>query len=61
MLMLAILGLLTVVKLLAYVYLEELRFKDFGKEFRRTYYGREVTVTILNEDESPKQETASET
>jgi len=47
MLLLAILGLLCVVKVLAYVYLEDLEFRQFGKEFRRDYYGREVTVTIL--------------
>jgi len=52
LLLLAILGLLTVVKLMAYIYLEDLKFRHFGKEFRRDYYGREVTVTIL-EDESP--------
>ena len=46
-LMLAILGLLTIVKLLAYIYLEELRFNTFHKEFRRGYYGEEMTVTLV--------------
>jgi CBS-domain-containing membrane protein len=50
MLLLAILGLLTVVKVLAYVYLEDLEFRQFGKEFRRDYYGREVTVTVLADE-----------
>lgn len=50
MLLLAILGLLCVVKVLAYVYLEDLEFRQFGKEFRRNYYGREVTVTILADE-----------
>lgn len=54
LLMLAILGVLTVVKLLAYAYLEELEFRQFGKEFRRDYYGREVTVTILD-NETPDE------
>lgn len=58
LLLLAILGLLTVVKVLAYVYLEDLEFRQFAKEFRRNYYGRELTVTILegdsaNDAESP--------
>jgi len=47
LLMLAILGLLMIVKMLTYVYLEDLEFRHFGKEFRRDYYGREVTVTVL--------------
>ncbi len=46
MLMMAILGLLTIVKILAYMYLEELEFKHFGREFRRQYYGKEVLVTV---------------
>jgi len=50
LLLLAILGLLTIVKILAYVYLEDLEFRQFGKEFRRKYYGRELTVTILDRD-----------
>lgn len=50
LLLLAILGLLTMVKLLAYIYLEDLEFRQFGMEFRRDYYGREVTVTVLNDE-----------
>ena len=50
LLLLAIIGLLTIVKLLAYIYLEELQFRQFGKEFRREYYGREMTVTVVNTD-----------
>lgn len=46
LLLLAIIGLLTIVKVMAYIYLEELRFKDFGREFRKDYYGQEMTVTI---------------
>lgn len=49
-LMLAILGLLTIVKVLAYMYLEELAFKDFRREFQRHYYGREVLLTVSNDD-----------
>jgi hypothetical protein len=48
LLLLAILGLLTIVKVLAYIYLEELKFKDFGREFRREYYGQEMTSTVKN-------------
>ena len=48
----AIIGLLTIVKALVYVYLEELEFKSFGKEFRRAYYGREVTVTVVTADDN---------
>ena len=46
MLLLAIVGLLTVVKVLAYIYLEDLTFREFTREFRREYYGRELLVTI---------------
>jgi len=49
LLLLAILGLLTIVKLLAYVYLEDLEFRHFGKEFRRQYYGKEMTLTVTEE------------
>jgi len=52
LLLLAILGLLTIVKILAYIYLEELKFRHFGREFRRSYYGEEVTVTILEQEAS---------
>jgi CBS-domain-containing membrane protein len=47
MLLLAIVILLTVVKIFVYVYLEDLVFRDFWKEFRREYYGKELTVTIV--------------
>ena len=46
LLLLAILGLLTLVKMLAYIYLEELEFRHFPREFRRTYYGTERTVSV---------------
>lgn len=46
LLLLAIIGLLTIVKILAYMYLEDLEFKRFGHEFRRDYYGKEVLVTV---------------
>jgi len=46
MLILAIIGLLAIVKMLAYIYLEELTFRNFPREFRRTYYGAEMTVTL---------------
>lgn len=49
-LLLAILGLLTIVKVLVYIYLEELEFRQFGREFRRGFYGREVTVTVVPDD-----------
>ena len=49
MLSLAILGLLTVVKILAYIYLEELQFRFFAKEFHRDYYGKEIRVTVVRE------------
>ena len=44
--LLAIIGLLTIVKILAYIYLEDLMFKYFHREFHRDYYGREAVVTI---------------
>lgn len=50
LLLLAILGLLTIVKLLAYIYLEDLEFKHFGREFRREFYGKEMTVTVPDID-----------
>lgn len=46
-LLLAVVGLLTVVKILVYIYLEDLVFRDFGKEFRREFYGKELTVTVV--------------
>ncbi|MEO1982184.1 MAG: HPP family protein [Fuerstiella sp.] len=54
MLLLAIVGLLTVVKILAYAYLEELTFKTFGREFRRSYYGQEMLVTIVETKSEPQ-------
>jgi CBS-domain-containing membrane protein len=60
MLILLILALLTVVKVLAYVYLEELRFKDFHREFRRDYYGRELLLTVQPESQRPLQVSSDE-
>lgn len=54
LLILAIIGLLTIVKILTYVYLEELEFKKFGREFRREYYGQEVLVTVEHPKEKPE-------
>lgn len=51
LLLLAIVGLLTVVKILAYMYLEELEFRQFGREFRREYYGRELLVTVVQDEQ----------
>jgi CBS-domain-containing membrane protein len=49
MLLVAIIGLLTIVKLLAYIYLEDLQFRQFGREFTRRYYGKEMTVTVVSD------------
>ena len=49
--LLAIVGLLTIVKIMAYIYLEELTFRKFPKEFRRDYYGREMLVTVTAESD----------
>jgi len=46
LLLLAIIGLLTIVKVLAYIYLEDLTFRQFPREFRREYYGREMLITV---------------
>ncbi len=54
MLLLAIFGLLTVIKIFVYVYLEELVFRDFGKEFRREFYGKELTVTVVEPETDDK-------
>ena len=51
MLMLAVIGLLAIVKMLAYVYLEDLEFRTFWKEFHREYHGREMTVTVAHPDQ----------
>ncbi len=59
MLLLAIVGLLTVVKILAYAYLEDLTFKTFGREFRRSYYGREMLVTIVQTESEHENVTES--
>ena len=45
-LLFAILGLLLVVKILVYAYREELTFRHFPKEFKRSYYGSEMMVTL---------------
>lgn len=50
MLLLAIVGLLTIVKVLAYVYLEDLTFRNFPLEFRRHYYGHELMVTVTTKE-----------
>ena len=46
LMLLAIVGMLTIVKVLVYIYREELRFRHFPREFRRQYYGAEVTVAV---------------
>ncbi len=50
LLLLAIVGLLAVVKVLAYIYLEDLTFRKFPCEFRRDYYGHELLVTITEDN-----------
>ena len=56
----AILGLLVVVKVLAYAYLEELEFRWFHKEFTRDYYGTEIGVTLQKQEiGEPESEAAS--
>ena len=52
LLLLAIVGLLTIVKVLAYAYLEELTFRQFPREFKRDYYGRELLVTVSGDAEA---------
>lgn len=51
LLLLAIVGLLTIVKVLAYIYLEDLTFRKFPREFRRDYYGQELLVTMSSEQD----------
>ena len=58
LLLMAIIGLLTLVKMLAYIYLEELEFRNFSREFRRSFYGKEVLMSVENSDED--DETAEE-
>ncbi len=59
-LLLAIIGLLTIVKMLVYVYRQELTFRDFYREFRRDFYGDEMTLTVTDakparvEEENPQ-------
>lgn len=53
LLLLAIVGLLTVVKVLAYIYLEDLTFKKFPLEFRRDYYGHEMMITVTPQSDQP--------
>lgn len=59
-LLLAIVGLLTIVKILAYIYLEDLTFKKFPHEFRRDYYGKELTITITSEADHESRSTTSQ-
>ena len=58
LLLLAILGLLTIVKVLAYIYLEDLEFRKFGKEFLRHYYGEEMMVTVVDAEQETQSEPA---
>lgn len=51
LLLLAIVGLLTLVKMLAYIYLEELEFRQFPREFRRSYYGKELLVSVEDDED----------
>ena len=51
LLMIAIIGLLTLVKMLAYIYLEELEFRQFSREFRRSFYGKEVLMSVESNGE----------
>lgn len=60
MLLLAIVGLLTIVKIMAYIYLEELTFRQFPCEFRREYYGREVLVTLTGKSPATSDTDASD-
>ncbi len=56
LLMLAVVTLLVVVKILAYIYRRELTFKDFHREFRREFYGAELTVTMVPTKTDPEPE-----
>lgn len=47
LLMAAVVLLIGVVKILAYIYRRELAFRDFHREFRREFYGSEVTLTLV--------------
>ncbi|MEQ9408854.1 MAG: HPP family protein [Fuerstiella sp.] len=58
LLLLAIVGLLTIVKVLAYIYLEDLTFRQFPQEFRRDYYGREMLITITEQPASDPESTS---
>ncbi len=61
LLMIAIIGLLTLVKMLAYIYLEELEFRQFSREFRRSFYGKEVLMSVeSNGEETPDDGTTGE-
>ena len=55
LLLLAIIGLLSVVKVLAYVYREELTFRYFSREFRREYFGEEMLLTIVHQSINESQ------
>ncbi len=55
-LLLAIIGLLFIVKVLAYAYLRELRFADFPREFTREYFGRETVITVTGTQDDPKDD-----
>ncbi len=46
LLMLAVVVLIFTVKIFAYIYLEELTFKNFWREFTRNYYGKEMRVSV---------------
>ena len=57
LLLLAIIGLL----ILAYIYLEDLEFRKFGREFHRDYYGREVLVAVERPAAQPPEPKARQT
>lgn len=48
LLLLAIIGLLTIVKVLVYIYRKELTFRNFHREFRREFYGHEMMLTVTD-------------
>lgn len=56
LLLLAIIGLLTIVKMLVYIYRQELTFRDFHREFRRDFYGDELTLTVTDAKPADVQE-----
>ncbi|QDU63619.1 hypothetical protein Pan216_45000 [Planctomycetes bacterium Pan216] len=50
---------LILIKVFAYLIMKDLHFRDFAKEFRREYYGKEILVSIAQAPAEPTKDSSS--